>query len=408
MQHLKPVGEGGFDSVLLAAPGRGSAVAPGMKNQGQRSKGKMRGDDLFEMPEDVLASRKEVSVADVHAQQQAIPPELQGFQPDMNPHLRQVLEALEDDAFVEDDDVDVFGELLGSGETDDPEVLEDFEFAEWGVPEDGEEYEDDDDARTEDGKGEETWEDRFRAFKAAGGKPAAPVSNGGWESDGDAERSEMADTVGSLVSGMGDMMVRGGKKRKGKRGPSDASGMSMSSASVYRNNNLRQLDDAFDRIEREYEIDDSDEEEWLDEDDDGMSMAPSNMSTMSRVSFLRGDEPTGAGPTPEISRDDFDSIMDDFLDNYEVVGNRMRESLGATNLTGPEKLRVLRSALEDGEQGPSQEENRKRIFELERRIEEGTYKEEQDALERTQVEQPKDQWDVETILCEYDDGITTL
>lgn len=398
MQHLKPVGEGGAESVLLAAP-RGSGVAPGMKNQGRRTK--IRGEELFEMPKEVLASKGEVSVADVHAQQQAIPPELAGFQPDMNPHLRQVLEALDDDAFVEED-VDVFGELLGSGEADDPEVLEDFEFAEWGVKEDGEEEDedDDDDARTEDGRGEETWEDRYRAFKAAGGKPAAPVSNGGW-SDGDAERSEMADTVGSLVSGMGDMMVKGGKKRKGKRGPSDASGMSMSSASVYRNSGLRGLDDQFDYIEREYELDDEDED-WDDEDDDGMSMAPSNMSSMSRVSFLRGDEPTGGGPgAPEITREDFESIMDDFLENYEVVGNRMRESLGATHLSGPEKLKVLRSALEDGTQGPTQEENRRRIFELERRIEEGTYKEEQDALERQLIEPPKDKWDVETILCEW-------
>lgn len=401
MQHLKPVGEGGADSVLLAAP-RGSGVAPGMKNQGQKGKMK-REEDMFQMPDEVLASRNEVSVADVHAQQQAIPPELQGFQPDMNPHLRQVLEALDDDEFIEDGDADVFGELLGSGETDDPEVLEDFEFAEWGVPE-GEEYEDeedDDDARTEDGKDGETWEDRYRAFKAAGGRPAAPVSNGGWESDGDAERSEMADTVGSLVSGMGDMMVKGGKKRHGKRGPSDASGMSMSSASVYRNSNLRTLDDQFDHMEREYDIDDEDDEEWAEDEDDGMSMAPSNMSSMSRVSFLRGDEPTGAGPgAPEISRDDFESIMDDFLDNYEVVGNRMRESLGTTGLSGPDKLKVLRSALEDGEQGPSQEDNRRRIFDLERRIQDGTYKEEQDALERSSVVKDKDQWDVETILCE--------
>ncbi|CAK9784025.1 LTV-domain-containing protein [Cutaneotrichosporon oleaginosum] len=374
MQHLRPVGLGGADSVLLEAP-----------QKQQKNKG-------FRMPEEVMASKHEISVQDVYASQEALPRELQGLQPDMDPHLRQVLEALEDDAFVDEDgEEDVFGELLGSGQLEDGEEAEEFEFAEWGV------NEDDDDARTENGEPrEETWEDRFRAFKAAGGHHK-PASNGGWDDADSAERSEMADTVGSLVSGMDDLMVRGGKKRHGKRGPSDASGMSMSSSNVYRNDNLRTLDDRFDAIERQYDMDD--DEEW-DEDEDDVSIAPSYMSSMSRVSFLRGDEPTGAGPAPEISRDDFDAIMDDFLDNYEVVGRRMRESLGGTALSGPEKLRVLRAALEDGVEGPTREENRRRILDIERRIETGEYRDIKETMDRREVE-PEHKWDVETILSTY-------
>lgn len=381
MQHLRPVGEFGFDSVLLEAP----VKAP-------KGKGKATGEDLFKMPDEVMASKNEMSVQDVYARQEAIPVELQGFQPDMDPHLRQVLEALEDDAFVDEEaeDADVFGELLGSGEVEDGEEAEEFEFAEWGV---------DDDERTENGDDrEETWEDRFRAFKKAGGHPKV-ASNGGWDDDDvdSAERSEMADTVGSLVSGIDDLMVRGGKKRHGKRGPSDASGMSMSSSNVYRNDNLRTLDERFDALERQYDLDDDEEEEWIDDDD--VSIAPSYMSSVSRVSFLRGDEPTGAGAgAPEVSREDFDAIMDDFLDNYEVVGRRMRESLGGTALSGPEKLRVLRSALEDGEEGPTREENRRRILDLERRLELGL-KDDKEVLDRREVEPEKDKWDVETILC---------
>ncbi|BEI79558.1 hypothetical protein CcaverHIS002_0100870 [Cutaneotrichosporon cavernicola] len=375
MQHLRPVGLGGADSMLLEAPKK-------------QAKGK------FKMPEDVLASKDEVSVHDVYAAQEAIPRELQGFQPDMDPHLRQVLEALSDDEFVDDEeeDGDVFGELLGSGQLDDGEEGEEFEFAEWGV---------DDDERTENGDGEreETWEDRFRAFKAAGGHPKVP-SNGGWNDDDvdSAERSEMADTVGSLVNGIEDMMVRGGKKRHGKRGPSDASGMSMSSSNVYRNDNLRTLDDRFDAIERAYEMDD--DEEW-DEDDD-VSIAPSYMSSMSRVSFLRGDEPTGGGPVGEAedNREDFDDIMTDFLDNYEVVGRRMREAVGGTKLTGPEKLAVIRAALEDEEEGPGRAENRRRILDLERRIETGQYRDIKESIDRREVE-PEAKWDVETILSTY-------
>lgn len=374
MQHLRPVGLGGGDSVLLEAPTR-----------------KPKGG--FKMPDEVMASKNEISVQDVHAAQEALPRELQGLQPDMNPHLRQTLYALEDDDFVDDEgDVDFFDEILGSGQLQDGEEAEEFEFADWGVEEE------DDDARTENGEPrEETWEDRFRAFKAAGGHPKV-ASNGGWDDDADsAERSEMADTVGSLVSGIDDLMVRGGKKRHGKRGPSDASGMSMSSSNVFRNDNLRTLDERFDALERQYDIDD--DEEW-DEDGDDVSIAPSYMSNMSRVSFLRGDEPTGGGPAPEISRDDFDAIMDDFLDNYEVVGRRMREALGGTALSGPEKLRVLRSALEDGEEGPSREENRRRILDLERRIETGEYKDVKEGIDRREVV-PEHKWDVETILCTW-------
>lgn len=417
MQHLRTVGEAGAaESILLAAP-RGSGVAPGMKNQGRKEKGKGRAEDMFKMPEEVLPSRYEMSQAEVQASKEAIPLELQGLQPDMDPHLRQVLEALDDEAFIDEDaeDGDVFGELLGSGELDYDEEGEEFEFAEWGLNDDGTYIEpkgeygsDDDDAKTENGERVETWEDRFRAFKAAGGKPVGPtpVSNGGWDSDeGDDEgRSEAADTVGSLTSQFKDMMVKGGKKRHGKRGPSDASGMSMSSASVYRNENLRDLDDRFDRIEREYELDDEDDE-YLDEFDDGdnVSIAPSYMSTASRVSmFSKGGGGFEPGSPPTVTREDFDAIMDDFLDKYEVVGRRMREAVGSNSLSGPEKLQVLRAALEEADDGTGigHEENRRRILELER-LGRGYVKEDKELLRMEEVQPEKEKWDVETILSEY-------
>lgn len=403
MQHLKPVGEGGFESVLIAAP-RGSGVVAGMKNQGNKGKGKMRAEDMFQLPESVRPSAYEMTYAEAQAAKEAIPRELQGLQPDMDPHLRQVLEALEDDAFVDEaGDEDVFGELLGSGELEEYEDGEEFEFEEWGVPEDG-----DDDAKTERGDDdddnneplkEETWEDRYRAFKAAGGRHAAPVSNGGWDEDeAAAERSEMADTIGSMVSNMGDLMVRGGKKRHGKRGPSDASGMSMSSASVYRNSNLRTLDDRFDRIEREYELED-DDDEWCGDDDDDVSIAPSYMSSASRVSMFSTGSKFMPGDQPEVTREDFESIMDDFLENYEVVGKRLRPAVGGTSLSGPEKLQVLRSAVEGV--GEEAEENRRRILEIEAAGR--SYvptKEERDTLRIRDVVPEKEKWDVESILSE--------
>ena len=230
MSHLRPV-QGGFDSFMIPAP-RGSGVAKGMK--GDR-KGKQK--DLF-VAEDFLASQEEVPLNEVYNREEAIPQELQGLQPDMDPHLRQVLEALDDEAFIDGEDEEeeggeFWGDLVAGGEADEYE-REDFEFEEWGVDEERKERK-----VAQKAPEDETWEDRFKAFKQAQ-KTAG--------SEGEIERSEMADTLGSMVSGMEDLMVKGGKKRRGKRGPSDASGMSMSSSSMFRTQGLRDLDARFDKV----------------------------------------------------------------------------------------------------------------------------------------------------------------
>ena len=56
------------------------------------------------LPSTVLPSSTELSYQKAIESTRAIPTELTGFRPDMDPHLRQVLEALEDDAFVQVDD----------------------------------------------------------------------------------------------------------------------------------------------------------------------------------------------------------------------------------------------------------------------------------------------------------------
>ncbi|WVQ77750.1 40S ribosomal protein S27 [Cryptococcus sp. DSM 104548] len=402
MQHLKPVGglAAGGDSWLIAAPKGGSGVAPGMKGGKQKSKGAAVDDDMFKLPETVLPSKAMMSVQEARARSEAIPTELQGLQPDMDPHLRQVLEALDDDEFVDDgDDEDWFGDLVKGGERSRQEEVP-WEFAEWGVDEQGRPM---DKKPMEEGEErEETWEDRFKAFKAQQHKLPEVVSEAGDEDMwGDEERSEMADTIGSLASNMGDLMVQGGKKRRGKRGPSDASGMSMSSSSMFRTQGLRDLDDRFDKIEMDYLYDDEEEEEeeWDDSDDGTASIAASNFSTASRFSLAshasRASNATAV--PPELSRDDFESIMDDFLDNYEVVGRRLRPALGGTTMSGPEKLKVLRTAIEG--QDEEKEENRKRIMEIEKEemSRGGKGPKRPERTERVRLEDgPK--WDVESVL----------
>lgn len=219
MQHLKPVGlkEDGVDSMWIEAP---------MKSQ---SKGK--GKDplaLLGLPEDTLASKSELPRN--YEAQENIPSSIAGFQPDLDPHLRQVLEALEDDAFVDEGlEDDFFGELVKDGERAPDEHVE-FEFKEEGL-QDGEA------AREGGGDAEdESWEARFARFKQA--QKSAPQEEG---SDLDTF-SEGADTVGALPR----LPVIGGKRRR--KGTSDASGYSMSSSSMWRNEHLTVLDERFDQV----------------------------------------------------------------------------------------------------------------------------------------------------------------
>ncbi|EGO05243.1 hypothetical protein SERLA73DRAFT_26021, partial [Serpula lacrymans var. lacrymans S7.3] len=151
MQHLRAAGEKeeGVDSVWIEAP----------TSQKAKSKQKQREPlSLRDLPSDALPSTSELPRN--YESQEAVPSSIAGFQPDMDPHLRQVLEALEDDAFVDDGLEDnFFGELVGAGEREEGDKVE-FEFFE-------------DDLRehnitgdpTEGSEDEDGWETRFAKFK---------------------------------------------------------------------------------------------------------------------------------------------------------------------------------------------------------------------------------------------------
>jgi protein LTV1 len=231
MQHLKPVGtsEAGVDSVLLEAPTT-------------KAKGKAKL-VLRDLPPEALPSTSELPRN--YEDQEAIPSSIAGFRPDLDPHLRQALEALEDDAFVDDGlDDDFFGELIADGEREPEE----------GEPAFGSDDEDGFadafakaarlDAAAAEGEDavEEGWEDRFAAFKKS--QKAGELEGAASDDDDDEGRTEGADTVGTLPR----LAVVGGKRRR--KGTSDASGYSMSSSSMFRNEGLTTLDERFDQVGR--------------------------------------------------------------------------------------------------------------------------------------------------------------
>ena len=242
MQHLRPIGvnEEGVDSVLLEAP----ASSSNNKTRKQRTRDsggvKLKHPVPPVVPSEVLPSKHEYTLDETYEASRAIPSAISGFQPDMDPHLRQTLEALEDEAFVDDGlEDDFFGELIKDGErreVEDPG----FEFSEEGEGR-GQEPESSPSPSQED----ESWEARFSKFK----KQQQLVATARSDDDADDsdmeredERSETQDTVRTLPR----LPVIGGKRRR--KGASDASGYSLTSSSMYRNEGLTTLDERFAKV----------------------------------------------------------------------------------------------------------------------------------------------------------------
>jgi len=220
MQHLRPVGrrEEGFESILAEAP----------KKRITSTKTSDPPFSLYDLPPEVLPSASELP-RDFESQA-AVQSLISGLQPNMDRHLRQTLEALEDDAYVDDDlDDDFFGELTKDGERDAGEPFE-YEFKEDNLPTGGT------DAAERDDEGEPEWLAKFAAFQK---EQQSRKRRGTSPSDNE---SEEADTIGQMP----EFPATG--TRRGRRGTSDASGLSMSSSSIFRSEGLTDLDERFDQV----------------------------------------------------------------------------------------------------------------------------------------------------------------
>ncbi|KAG0707564.1 Low temperature viability protein-domain-containing protein [Suillus ampliporus] len=346
MQHLRTAGaeEEGVESILIEAPATS-----------QKSKGKGKSKDpisLRDLPAEALPSVSEMPRN--YESQEAVPSSIAGFQPDMDPHLRQVLEALEDDAFVDDGlEDDFFGELVAEGERNEDEEFG-YQFHEDGdTPQDA--------PSTEDYEDPDSWEAAFAKFKKEQ-KEAPPPS----DSD-DELQSEGGDTVGNLPK----LPVIGGKRRR--KGTSDASGYSMSSSSMYRTDTLMTLDERFDQVilmENEYG---SGEGEEVEEENDDLS-----------------SELSDEAPELITSREDFEAMMDDFMDNYELLGRKLKPVLPGDS--GPEKLNTLRRAMGQDE--------RVRIKSADDDDDEEELDDER-LFAGYNVTEKEDRWDCETVLTTF-------
>jgi protein LTV1 len=338
MQHMRDLGTSG-EAVFLKAP------------EDKKGKSKMNLEDALrdlDMGSDAgvsqassMASTAESFFSEdllpsqfvrpqTYQDQQSVPDAIAGFQPDMDPRLREVLEALEDEAYVEDDE-DIFEALAADGEEVDPEEFED---SRW-LDEDDEGWESDRTIKadqespsleegpggvllipstavppdTED-HGDGAWMEEFSKFKKdVKSKPAQ-------------KRLEMQESVITGASSLAS-----GRKKKRKGALTSTSGYSMTSSVLARTEGQSMLDAKFDKIEEEYA------------DDEGMDDASSIMSGMTGLTGLS----KASSQAPSLLRSDFNNIMEDFLGSHSQVGKkRVRKGKPQTGL---EQLDEIRQGL---------------------------------------------------------------
>lgn len=287
------------------------------------------------LDEDVLPSKNLRRTT--YQNQQDIPDALAGFQPDMDPRLREALEALEDDAYV-DDEEDLFGELAKDGEVS-LEEFEDLGFAgdENAMEDDGWETDDtvkpvkeykmstvaqtpnaDGDVAMSDepGHGDGDWMKEFSKFKTAEKKAKAAAPN-----------AKAADLQSSIVTGTS---TTDGRRKKRKGAMTSSTGYSMTSSSLFRTEGQTLQDARFDKTLEDYT------EEDMDEADDGASV-------MTGSSILSRPSSVASSQASQSLRNDFDSIMDEFLGSYSMSGKKRVKKGGYQS--GLEQLDEVRREL---------------------------------------------------------------
>ena len=190
--------------------------------------------------------------------QQDIPDVLAGLQPDMDPRLREVLEALEDEAYV-DDKEELFGELAK-----DREELSLAEFEQLGLDGDADTEEDTGWESDDTAKPNKEYKDRPHTKSSESAADSmvtdgnADLVNGDWMAEfskfkkatnavNNAKPAAVSNA--ELQSSIISESSIGGRKKKRKGALTSSTGYSMTSSSLFRTEGLTTLDARFDKIE---------------------------------------------------------------------------------------------------------------------------------------------------------------
>ncbi|RKF54824.1 Protein LTV1 [Golovinomyces cichoracearum] len=297
MQHMRDLGTGSGESYFVDAHLTKTRNKGKEKQPLEEALKDAVSKDRFEMllDEDILPSKNLRHVT--YQAQQNIPDALAGFQPDMDPRLREVLIALEDDAYVDDQD-DIINNLAKDGEEIDQDEFSqsqwDYEEAGWdsdATAKPTKEYQrnsnspssthnlNDEFEDCED-HGDGAWMENFSKFKRD-------------------QKPRSMHLASSTVSSAMTTTTNGGRRRRRKGALTNPSSYSMTSSSLFRTEGMTALDARFQKIEEQYNEDLND------------MASVSQSSRSSTISFTDGRV-----------REDFDDIMDEFLGGYSMSGKK--------------------------------------------------------------------------------------
>ncbi len=316
MQHLRDLGQGEGEAVFVEAK---PLINQGKGKQKQSLDDALRQLNLENqsadlLDESILPSKNLQHVT--YQAQQNVPDAIAGFQPDMDPRLREVLEALDDDAYVDEEDDDLFQELakdsreLGADEFDDsyPEYEDDEGWESDDTAKPAREYREEqvpelvDTSKQPDEGPSQDWMENFNKFKS--------------EQKG-AKKTAAAPAASEVESSIFTTTTNGGRKKKRKGALTNPSSYSMSSSALVRTEQMGILDSRFEVLEEAYN-----------EDMDDMG----SVSAVSTASSVQG-------PTPA----NFDNILDEFLGGYTMHGKRQVKKGNWKN--GMEQLDEIRREL---------------------------------------------------------------
>ncbi|KAF1837885.1 low-temperature viability protein-like protein ltv1 [Decorospora gaudefroyi] len=379
MQHMRDLGSGGGEAHFVEAPT-------------EKKKGKQKM-DLVDMLRDASLddSRSQAglsvssnisSVSDLFGEdmapsefvrkttyqdQQSVPDAIAGLQPDMDPRLREVLEALEDEAYVDDED-DIFAELaqdgyeVGQREWDAADYdYEQGDLMDRFLDEEDPGWETDDTIKASSPKSKSKFKLPAESTEPSSQLPAPDEAPAPADAEDMAYLKEFkkfkedvkaakptkptapSDMQASILTGA-SALTAGGRKKKRKGAMTNPSSYSMSSSALHRTEGLTLLDQRFDKIEEEYADDGFDFP-----DDASMVSGMSKMSGLSKMSGMTGMSQWSSSEAPPL-RSDFDSIMDDFLGSHHTQGKR-RVKKGKQQ-SGLEQLAEVRKGLGAPKLGP--------------------------------------------------------
>ena len=294
------------------------------------------------LPDEILPS--EFVRKRTYQDQQDVPDEIAGLQPDMDPELREALRALDDEEYV-DDDEDLFGQLVEDGCEIDKDEFE--HFAEQAMFEEGEGVLDDEDQGWESDDTIKARESPPPQLVPAQHLPnpetdtiAEPPQHPQDQPPADPTSGAWLDEYKKFKSAIKPQKPEAAQSSFAT-GPRDASTI-LSTASSRRSEHQQLLDARFERlVEKEYANEPG-------QFDDALSSASgiskiSKVSGMSKASGVSGYSISSSAS--QSMRSDFDGIIDDFLGTHSRVGKRGKRVARVGPQTGMEQLDEVRKGL---------------------------------------------------------------